>query len=68
VKRSAVFALAETLVLIWPAYLGMAWFGLTGLFGGMALAMLAVTGWIFPRMFLRRLDEPAPALPQPHHA
>lgn len=68
VKRSAVYALIESLALLWPAYFGMAMFGLPGLFGGMALAMLAITGWIFPRMFLRQLEGNPGALPQPNHA
>lgn len=62
VKRSAVYALLEASVMLIPAYLGMKWFGLPGLFGGMAVTMGAVTGWIFPAMFHRRLQEGQPEI------
>jgi O-antigen/teichoic acid export membrane protein len=55
VKRAAVFSLAETLLLILPAALGLAWMGLPGLFGGMAVTMIAVTTWLFPLMLVQRI-------------
>jgi O-antigen/teichoic acid export membrane protein len=57
VKRSAVYALLEAVVILGPAYIGMATFGLSGLFTGMFLTMVCLTGWIFPCMLLRKLKE-----------
>lgn len=65
VKRAAVISLIETSIILIPAAFGVSFFGLTGLFIGMAAAMLAVTGWLFPSMLLNRIRTsrltPAPA-------
>jgi O-antigen/teichoic acid export membrane protein len=55
VKRAAVFSLLETSLLLLPAALGIYFFGLPGLFAGMALAMIAITGWLFPLMLIKRI-------------
>lgn len=55
VKRAALFSLLETSILLVPAALGIYFFGLPGLFAGMALAMFAVTGWLFPLMLVNRI-------------
>lgn len=55
VKRAAIFSLLETSLLLIPAALGIYYFGLTGLFAGMAIAMTAVTGWLFPLMLINRI-------------
>ncbi|MEM9079607.1 MAG: oligosaccharide flippase family protein [Verrucomicrobiota bacterium] len=57
VKKAAAVALLETILLLIPAALGMAFFDLPGLFFGMALAMLLVTTWIFPRMIHQFLQK-----------
>ena len=55
VKRAAIFSLLETSILLIPAALGIYFFDLTGLFIGMAIAMLATTGWLFPMMLVNRI-------------
>lgn len=55
VKKAAVFSLLETSLLLIPAAIGIYFYGLPGLFGGMALAMIAVTGWLFPIMLVNRI-------------
>ncbi|MGJ8725824.1 MAG: lipopolysaccharide biosynthesis protein [Roseibacillus sp.] len=55
VKRAAVFSLLETSILLIPAALGIYFFGLPGLFTGMAIAMVAITGWLFPLMLMNRI-------------
>ena len=55
VKRAAIFSLLETSILLIPAALGIYFFGLTGLFIGMAIAMIAITGWLFPMMLVNRI-------------
>lgn len=75
VKRAAIFSLIETLVLIVPAAIGIAFFGMPGLFSGMAITMIALTGWIFPTLLVKKVRtaakgfadiQPAPQLLQPH--
>ncbi|WP_411846847.1 lipopolysaccharide biosynthesis protein [Roseibacillus persicicus] len=55
VKKAAVYSLAETSIILIPAAIGICFFGLSGLFVGMALAMIAITGWIFPLMLINRI-------------
>lgn len=55
VKQSAIYVLLESCVLLVPVYFGMTLFGLAGVFGGMALTLFGITGWIFPLMFYKRL-------------
>ena len=55
VKRAALFSLLETSIVLIPAAIGLHFFGLAGLFGGMALAMIAITGWLFPIMLSDRI-------------
>lgn len=55
VKRAATFSLIETIILLIPATIGIYYYGLPGLFGGMALTMIAITGWIFPLMLYNRI-------------
>ncbi|MDP0489988.1 MAG: lipopolysaccharide biosynthesis protein [Verrucomicrobiota bacterium JB023] len=57
VRRSATISIIETAILPVLAFFGIAWFSLPGLFEGMALAMFAVSAWIFPLMLLRRVKE-----------
>ena len=55
VKRAAVFSLLETSIILIPAAIGLHFFGLAGLFGGMAIAMIGITGWLFPIMLSNRI-------------
>ena len=55
VKRAAAFSLLETSIILIPAAIGLKFFGLAGLFGGMAIAMFSVTGWLFPLMLMNRI-------------
>lgn len=55
VKKAAAFSLLETGILFLLAAIGIWLGGLMGLFLGMAAAMFAVTGWLFPLMLLTRL-------------
>lgn len=68
VKKAAVFSLLETSLLLIPAALGIYYFGLPGLFLGMALAMVCITGWLFPNMLINRVrikgQNPTKELPQ----
>ncbi|MEM8953989.1 MAG: oligosaccharide flippase family protein [Verrucomicrobiota bacterium] len=60
VKPAALFVLLEALVILGPATLGFAQFRLPGLFLGMALTKLLVTGTVFPKMFRKSLNEIQP--------
>ena len=64
VKRSAIFALAEALIILVPVYFLTKAYGLTGMFTGMFLTLILISGWIYPLLFVRRLreeeGEPAP--------
>lgn len=55
VKRAAALSLVETLILIVPAAIGIAYYGIAGLFAGMALTLLALTGWLFPSILIKRI-------------
>ena len=55
VKRAAVFSLLETSLLLIPVTIGIYLFDLVGVFGGMAIAMFAITGWLFPLLLIRRI-------------
>lgn len=59
VKRAALFSFLETCILLIPAALGIYFFGLPGLFIGMALAMVTITGWLFPLMLVNRIRTKA---------
>lgn len=63
VKKAAVFSLIETSILLIPAALGIYFFGLVGLFYGMSIAMIAITGWLFPMMLIGRIRRQAPLQP-----
>jgi len=57
VRRSAVVALAETLLLLIPVYFFTKVYGLSGMYSAMFLTMLVFTAWIFPRMLLKRIRD-----------
>ena len=62
-KKTAIIATSEAVVVVGCAFLGMKAFGLPGLFLGMGCAILSITGWIFPilvRRNLTRLEKGAP--------
>ncbi|MEM7144757.1 MAG: oligosaccharide flippase family protein [Verrucomicrobiota bacterium] len=61
VKPAAVFVLAEALVILGPATLGLTQFGLPGLLLGMGLTKLAITGTVFPRMFRKSVHQIQPS-------
>lgn len=56
-RRAAVISLVETFVLLACSWVGMAHFGLTGLFAGMAVATAAISCWMFPLILKRKIDE-----------
>jgi O-antigen/teichoic acid export membrane protein len=61
VKASAGYTFLEAAIILGPAGLGIALFGMPGLLGGMFLTKALVTGTIFPRMFAKAIDRRAAA-------
>jgi O-antigen/teichoic acid export membrane protein len=57
VKPAAVYILLEAITLLGPATVGLVHFGLPGLFCGLALTKLLITGIAFPRMFRHAVDQ-----------
>lgn len=53
VRQLAMVQLAESAVILLPAWFGMQAFGLAGLLAAMALSILLMTGWALPLMFHR---------------
>lgn len=56
-RRAAVISLVETFVVLACSWIGMAFFGLGGLFAGMAIAITAISSWMFPLMLKGRIQE-----------
>ena len=62
-RKTAIIATSEAVVVVLCAFLGMKAFGMPGLVVGMGCAILSITGWIFPilvRRNLARLEAGAP--------
>jgi O-antigen/teichoic acid export membrane protein len=51
----AAFSMIEAVAAQFTAWLGMQWFGIPGLLWGLAIAIFAVTAWIFPLMLSQRM-------------
>lgn len=51
----AILSMIEAVGAQFTAWLGMQWFGIPGLLGGLTVAILAVTAWLFPLMLSQRM-------------